>query len=138
RVQALEERLNMPAAAPVVSMPGAPAAPEPQAGPELLPTIGRSLLGLAGGYFLRALVESGAFPARPGAAIGILYAVAWLVWAARTSAERRVEAAAHALTSVLVLAPLLWESTLRFQALGPWSAALTLLAFTALGLAISW
>jgi hypothetical protein len=41
-------------------------------------------------------------------------------------------------TSALVLAPLLWEATLRLHALTPAEAAVTLLGFTLLGLAISW
>ena len=49
---------------------------------------GRALLGLAGAYLLRALTESGALPPQAGVAIGILYAILWLVWAARTPAAR--------------------------------------------------
>ena len=63
-----------------------------------------ALLGLAGAYLLRALTEvrhvSPPAPASPSAS---LYAIAWLVWAARTPAARRLEAALHSLTSVLVL-----------------------------------
>ena len=78
--------------------------------------LGRALLGLAGAYLLRAFTESGALPHRAGIAAGLLYAMGWLIWAARTPATQRIETALHSLTSVLVLAPLLWEATLRFHA----------------------
>ena len=77
----------------------------------LLPVLGRALLGLAGAYLLRALTESGSFSPQAGVAIGLLYALFWLVWAARTPAARRIETALHSLTSVLVLSPLLWEAS---------------------------
>jgi hypothetical protein len=116
-----------------------PAPPVMSADPtELIPALGRALLGLAGAYLLRALVESDTLPAAAGIAIGILYALSWLVWAARTPAERRIEAALHSLTAVLVLAPLLWEATLRFHAVSTWGAGLILLLFTLFGLAVSW
>jgi len=70
--------------------------------------------------------------------VGLLYAILWLVWAARTPAARRLEAALHSLTSVLVLAPLLWEATLRFHTVSTWTAGAILLFFTVFGLAISW
>lgn len=105
---------------------------------EWIPSLGRALLGLAGAYLLRALAETETLPARAGIGIGIVYALAWLVWAARTPAERRIDAALHSLTAVLVLAPLLWEATLRFHAVSAWGAGLVLLLFTLFGLAVSW
>ena len=104
----------------------------------VLPLAGRSLLGLAGAYLLRALTEGGVLSPGAGVAIGILYAVLWLVWAARTPAEKRLETALHSVTSVLVLSPLLWEATLRFQVVSTWTAAAVLLAFTVFALAVSW
>ncbi len=73
-----------------------------------------------------------------GVAIGLVYAVFWLVWAARTPAARRLETALHGLTSVLVLSPLLFEATVRFHAISTWTAGALLLAFTLFGLAVSW
>jgi hypothetical protein len=104
----------------------------------LLPVLGRALLGLAGAFLLRALTESGTFSARMGVAIGLVYAMLWLVWAARTPAARRLEAALHGLTSVLVLSPLLFEATTTFHAISTWTAAALLLAFTLFGMAVSW
>ncbi|MGA2722046.1 MAG: hypothetical protein ABSG79_06480 [Bryobacteraceae bacterium] len=104
----------------------------------LLPVLGRALLGLAGAYLLRALTESGTFAPKAGVAIGLLYALLWLVWAARTPAARRIETALRALTSVLVLSPLLWEATLRFHAISTWTAGAILLLFIVFGLGVSW
>jgi hypothetical protein len=104
----------------------------------LLPVLGRALLGLAGAFLLRALTEAGTFSPRTGVVIGLAYAMLWLVWAARTPAVRRWEAALHGLTSVLVLSPLLFEATTSFHAISTWTAAATLLAFTLFGLAVSW
>jgi Predicted membrane protein (DUF2339) len=104
----------------------------------LLPVLGRALLGLAGAFLLRALTEAGTFSPRMGVAIGLVYAMLWLVWAARTPAARRLEAALHGLTSVLVLSPLVFEATTTFHAISTWTAGALLLAFTLFGLAVSW
>jgi hypothetical protein len=126
-----------PAAVPHV--PATPATPEILESPtSLLPVLGRALLGLAGAYLLRALTEAGTFTPRMGVAIGLVYAMLWLVWAARTPAGRRLEAALHGLTSVLVLSPLLFEATVRFHAISTWTAGALLLGFTLFGLAVSW
>ncbi len=55
----------------------------------VLPVLGGGLLGLAGAYLLRAIAESGALPPRAVFTLGTLYAVAWLLWAARVPVERR-------------------------------------------------
>ena len=146
RIEAIEGRLGLtgaPRGAEPVGLGTASGAGGPPAAgagdpSELLPNLGRALLGLAGAYLLRALVESETLPATGGIAIGILYALGWLVWAARTPAERKIAAALHSLTAVLVLAPLLWEATLRFHAVTAWGAGLLLLLFTLFGLAVSW
>ena len=92
----------------------------------------------AGAYLLRALTESGTVPARLGIAIGIVYALGWLGWAARRPLQERWNAAIDSLTSVLVLCPLLWEATARFHLLSSWAAAAVLLVFAVFGMAISW
>lgn len=114
-------------------------ATEPSVNPTaLLPILGRALLGLAGAYLLRALTESATVPPASGVAAGILYAIFWLVWAARTPAANHLETAIHSLTAVLVLCPLLWEATLHFHALSTWAAAALLVFFALFGLAVSW
>src|ERR1035438_7655409 len=104
----------------------------------LLPVLGRGLLGLAGAYLLRFLTESARIPPASGVAAGILYALFWLFWAARTPSANRLETAIHSLTSVLVLCPLLWEATLSFHAISTWAAAALLVGFVVFGLAVSW
>jgi hypothetical protein len=139
RVAEIEQHLSLGGAAqPRLETPGPVSAPATPTFSDFLPALGRALLGLAGAYLLRALTESSTLPVRAGVLVGILYAIFWLVWAARTPADRRVEAALHSLTAVLVLAPLLWEATLRFQAVPPFAAGLVLLFFTVFGLAVSW
>jgi len=140
RVSYLERQIGaeMPVAAPARGPdPAGGRAPAVETA-SLLSALGRALLGLAGAYLLRAATESNALPLSAGVALGIVYALLWLVWAARTPAERRAEAALHSLTAVLVMAPLLWEATLRFHVVGTWTAGAILLLFTLFGMAVSW
>jgi hypothetical protein len=142
RVAALEQLVGHALACPEQpkvgrAVPPATLHPLPET-TALLPVLGRALLGLAGAYLLRALTESGSFAPQAGVAIGLIYALLWLVWAARTPAALRIETALRSLTSVLVLAPLLWEATLRFHAISTWTAGAILLLFTVFGLAVSW
>ena len=136
RVARIESLLGQPAEMPAARPP---AEPHPLAATSnLLPILGRALLGLAGAYLLRALTDADTLPPELGVAAGLLYAIFWLVWAARTPASHRLEPAIHSLTSVLVLSPLLWEATLRFHAISPWVAGAILLCFTVTALAVSW
>ena len=123
-------------AGPALDTPEMPGILESPA--SLLPVLGRVLLGLAGAFLLRALTEAGTFSPRMGVAIGLVYAMFWLVWAARTPAARHLEAALHGLTSVLVLSPLLFEAVTSFHAISTWTAAALLLVFTLFGMAVSW
>jgi hypothetical protein len=142
RIARIEERLELPQAVPP-PVPIQPSAPEVSRvalaeGASAIPVLGRALLGLAGAYVLRALTESRVVPQHAGVLAAIIYAILWLVWAARTPTARRVEAALYSLTSALVLGPLLWESTIRFHAISTWAAAAVLFLFTVFGLVISW
>lgn len=146
RIAQIERQLEIPAVAghaqlppPEASIPRSHDASLDEIAPaSVLPLAGRALLGLAGAYLLRALTESAVLSSGAGVAAGILYAVLWLVWAARTPADRRLETAIHSVTSVLVLCPLLWEATLRFHVISTWTAGAILLSFTVFALAISW
>lgn len=131
--QVPERSVPEPASHP--AMPAVPALPETTA---LLPIVGRSLLALAGAYLLRAVTESGSLGPKAGVAAGILYAIVWLVWAARVPAAQRLEIALLSLTSALVLSPLLWEATVRFHAVSTWTAGAILVFFTVVALAVSW
>lgn len=138
RVAAIEKRLGM--AASNAAEPGAVKGPNvlSRDSSDVFPALGRSLVGLAGAYLLRALSEAGTLPGATGVAVGILYAFLWLLWAARTPVDRKIQAAIHSLTGVLVAAPLVWEATLRFHVISTWSAASILLLLLILGLAVSW
>src|ERR1017187_5745465 len=104
----------------------------------VLPIFGKAILGLAGAYLLRAVAGAGVFSSRFVFSLGTLYAVAWLLWAARAPVERRLTTTLYSLTSVLILSPLLWEATLRFHMITTWGASMILVAFTLIGLAVSW
>ena len=104
----------------------------------ILPVLGGATLGLAGAYLLRAIAESGVIPSKPVFAVAALYAVAWLLWAPRAHAGRRLAATLYSLTAALILSPLLWEATVRFHTISPWQSSVILVAFTLIGLAVSW
>lgn len=100
--------------------------------------IGKSFLGLALAYLLRALTENGSLPAPAGVALGLAYALGWLIWAARTHAAETFAVSLRALTAVLIVVPLLWEAHLRFHAVSTWATAGVLVFLSAFGLGISW
>ena len=128
RVEVLEhplaERSPLPSVefeAPVDAVASADDSPA-QAG-SLFPVLGKALLGIAGAYVLRAIEETGALPRPIVAAAGIAYAFLWLVGAARVRVGPRVTSSVYAATSALILAPMLWELTLRFNVLPAAAAA---------------
>ena len=103
-----------------------------------VPILGKAVLGIAGAYLLRAIAEWGTIPKLPVLLVAIVYAALWMVWAARMHATSRFASVTYALTSALILSPLLWESTVRFQVLSPAFAAAVLVAFVVLALALAW
>jgi len=100
--------------------------------------LGKAVLGIAGAYLLRALAESSAIPKLPVLLVAVLYACFWMVWAARVHAASRFASSAYAVTSALILSPLLWESTVRFQVLSPAIAAAITVAFVVFAIALAW
>jgi hypothetical protein len=135
RVSILEQKELNPA--PALPLPPGPL-DQLEVSSDAIPMVGFALLGIAGAYLLRALTELGTIPRGVGVAAGICYAAFWLWLAARTSAERRFAAAVRASTSVLIFAPLIWESVVRFKALSAWTAAAIVFAFCVASEAISW
>jgi hypothetical protein len=95
----------------------------------LIPVAGRAVLGLAGAFLLRAVAESGAVPRLPVVCAAILYAAAWLVFSLRKRASNAVSAGIYGATAAMILAPLLWEATVRFQALPALATAAILIAY---------
>ncbi len=103
-----------------------------------LPVIGKAVLAIAGAYLLRAVAETGILPKLPVLVVAIVYAGMWLVWAVRTHAANLFASVTYAITAALILSPLLWESTVRFQFLWPAFTAAVLVGFVVLALALSW
>jgi hypothetical protein len=130
RVRAIEDRLGVTA----VTAAPAPAGEESSGESWQVPVqrAGVAFVGVGGAYLLRAMVEAETLPPGIGVGLGVVYAMLWLAQAARRGE------ALFALTSALVMAPLLWEGTIRFHAIPAWAAAAVLLVFTLFGLAISW
>lgn len=135
RVVSLEQRLGtqpvLPQPPEAASLPAAIHLP-----PNMVTLLGRMLLAIAGAYVLRALTEWGALPARAGVAVGLLYAVAWLWVAARSPAEAKLAAAIGCTTSVLIVAPLLWEATGRLGVMSSVTSATVLVAFAVVAMAL--
>jgi hypothetical protein len=102
------------------------------------PVIGKAVLGIAGAYLLRALAESGSISKLPVLIVAIVYAAVWMVWAVRSYGKDRFAGIAYAITAALILSPLLWESTVRFEVISPTFAAVVLVGFVVLTLMLAW
>jgi hypothetical protein len=104
----------------------------------LFSVLGSAMLGIAGAYLLRAAAQSSVLPGAVAAAIGIPYAIAWVVLAVRTRAGNWLPALVDSATSALILAPMLWELVFRFQILGPSAAAGVVAVYASAGTALAW
>lgn len=139
RVLNLEQQLGVAAEGPVASMP-APSPATPVMGlelsPGIVPVMGRMLVAIAGAYALRALTEWGILPDAIGVTLGLAYGLIWLVIAARSSAK--LAAVVNCCTSVLVIAPLVWEATLHLQAISSATSASLLAAYSLIALGLVW
>ena len=102
-----------------------------------MPAVGMAFLGIAGAYVLRAIAESSPLPQLFVVAVALVYAAMWLVWAGRKRADIFVSTA-YSVTAALILAPMLWEVTLRFKVLPAEAAAVVLVGFVALGSGLTW
>lgn len=137
RVLNLEERLGT-AAPPLRAAVAAP--PLPAVGfdlpPNIVPVLGRMVLAIAGAYVLRALTDWGVLPAAAGVAIGLIYALIWLWVAARSPVQAKVAAALSSSTSVLIMAPLVWEATGRLKVMSSAASAGVFAAFAVIAVAL--
>jgi hypothetical protein len=104
----------------------------------VVPILGKAVLGIAGAYLLRAVAESSTVPKLPVLFVAIAYTCFWMVWAVRIYAASRFASITYAITSALILSPMLWESTVRFQVLSPAFAAAVTVAFVVLTIALAW
>ena len=102
----------------------------------IFPLLGRAMLGIAGAYVLRAVAETGVMTKAGVATIAIVYAFAWLVWAARTWKANAIAPVIYAATSAVILIPMLWEITLHFHVFTPMVTAGVLTAYVAVAAVI--
>ncbi|MEO8026585.1 MAG: hypothetical protein ABI823_08925 [Bryobacteraceae bacterium] len=141
RVALLEQRIGVPVgAAPAVpaSQVSLPESPPLAEAAGMVTVLGRALLGIAGGYLLRAVSESGAIPAWIGALATVLYAAVWLLSARRLALRSAFAALVHAATAALIVYPMLWETTTRLHILPSAAAAAILAGFACGGLYAAW
>ncbi|MGA8668553.1 MAG: hypothetical protein WB679_01675 [Terracidiphilus sp.] len=134
RVTALEHTSSPLSLAPAVELTAAAAAAPGQAKPTIegnraFAVMGRAMLGIAGAYLLRAVAESDLIPKSTVAGVAIAYAITWLVWGARTRAGSWFPSSVYACTSSLILAPMLWELTMRFKVMSASTAAFAVALF---------
>ena len=100
--------------------------------------VGKAMLGIAGAYLLRAMAESTTFPRAVVVPVALSYAAMWLVAATRVKTEAKFASIAYAGTSVLILIPMLWELTLRFNFFSAAMAAAVLGAFVVASFFLAW
>jgi hypothetical protein len=99
---------------------------------------GRTLLVLAGAFFLRALTDSGKLPTWVGVGLAFVYAGIWVALADRAAARRHLASAGfHGAAAVAIGFPLLFEVTSRFKLVPTWISAILLSAFTAVALLVA-
>ena len=143
RVDQLEQRL---AGAPLSSVPqawplGEATLPGPAGRTEVgrwVTYLGRSCLVLGGAFLIRALTDARVLPGALGVALGIGFATIWILFAHRAAtAGATVSAGFHAGVAALIAYPLILESATRLGAMSTSAAALVLVVFTVLLLAVS-
>jgi hypothetical protein len=140
RVAALEQSSTGAGAAAATQIAPAalPPAELPNVSSGILSALGRVLLGIAGAYLLRAITEAGLVPQIAGTSLGLLYAAGWLLSSVRISIGRRLTVAMHGVTAACIVAPLLWEATVRFHSVPPAASASVLALFVILGQVFAW
>lgn len=134
--EAIAAAVVLPAAVPVKTLAKEENASERATG--VFSVLGKAMLGIAGAYVLRAAAASGAVPERGITAVAIAYAIAWLAVAGGESARSYFAGAIYAGTSALIVAPMLWELTLRFKVLTPAWTAGVLGGFVVAATALAW
>jgi hypothetical protein len=139
RLEQLERRAEPIATAPAPrrDLPRVAAAETPSDGREMdIALAGKSLIGLGGAYFLRAITESHLVPKAAGLALGLLYAAGWIYLAFRYARKNERHAATFSMiVAALVAYPLIWEATARF---GSFNAAVATIAAVATSAALLW
>jgi hypothetical protein len=70
--------------------------------------------------------------------MGLLYAAGWLISSLRISVGNRLLVAMHGITAACIVAPLLWEATVRFHTVPVAASATVLAVFVILGQILAW
>ena len=105
----------------------------------VLSLIGRLLLVLAGGFFLRAMTDTGVLAPPVGIALAFAYGLVWLFLSDRAGRRRQLPRAVfHAIATAMVAFPLLIEATTRFKVLTGATSALAIAALTSGLLLVAW
>jgi hypothetical protein len=105
----------------------------------ILTLIGRLFLVLAGGFFLRAMTDTGVIALPIGLGLAFVYALAWLFMTDRTAGKGQVPSALfHALAAAMVAFPLLIEATTRFKVLTAVTSTLGITVVSAFMLVVAW
>ena len=142
RVYALEHpALNQQAPSQCEAIESPAAIPRTTSSPQsagIFSVVGKAMLGIAGAYLLRAMAESTTFPRAVVVPVALSYAAMWLVAATRVKTEEKFASIAYAGTSVLILIPMLWELTLRFNFFSAAMAATVLGAFVVASFFLAW
>lgn len=143
RVAALESRSELPVSRPPTrtllgSKPEEQEKRKRGEATSAVPVLGKAVLAIAGAYLLRAIAESGAIPRRLLLLVAIAYGGVWLIWATRARRKSHFASTVFGITAALILAPLLWEGTVRFQDLPSGLASAVLLGYVALSLGLAW
>ena len=103
-----------------------------------LQQLGRSCLILGGAFLIRAVTEAGGLPRAAGAALGLLYAIAWTVAADRSARRGRILGGTFlGVTAIAIADPLVFETATRFHVIGPAGAAALLAGLTILSLEVA-
>jgi len=151
RLDAIEAKLAGVAGAVVDSLAPGPAQATPLAGSArspkkdpydpitMLSHVGRLLLVLAGGFFLRAMTDAGVLAVPVGIGLAFAYAAVWLVMSYLAGGRgQEPNAVFHALAAALVAFPLSVEATTRFNVLTGLTGALAVSALSAGLLFVAW
>lgn len=105
----------------------------------ILTLIGRLFLVLAGGFFLRAMTDTGVIALPVGLGLAFVYALVWLFMTDRAAGRGQEPSALfHALAAAMVAFPLLVEATMRFKVLTGATSALGIAVVAAVMLAVAW